>query len=446
MTCIARSAHLSLLSIKLRPIVQFRFGCTVRHPVPFSLCLLVLLLSSAMPSIAQQNPIDPNLVQQPRMPDLPPLSNQLQLPEKLQFRVGQSAEHDSNVFRLPDSAIRQSDSYGVTNLGMTVDKRYGLQRIELDVNAQDYRYKNNAGLDFTAINYAAAWRWSLTPKLIGNVTADRREYLDNTSLVQSTGVVNRRTEEVRRLDGGYEIGGAWRLLAGVFNRSVNNSAAASAIADSTVSGGEAGASYLFLTGNSVAYRYRKGNGEYSGLADTKAPSRNFSDLEHELSFELMPTGSTTVQGRVTHLERKRDDSAASEFSGLVGRVNANWIVTGKTRLDLGVIRELSSYQPNTTIPSYFEGERFYISPVLKPTEKTAVRLRFDQGVRGYKGTLDPGNDGRRDTLRQGGMSFEWEPLRSTKLVASVASDKRSSNIPNLDYNAIILGLSALVKF
>ncbi len=416
--------------------------------MPFPLSIGGLLLSVVLPSLslAQQSPLDPNWVQQPRLPDIPQMRNQPELPDTLEFRVGQSVEHDSNVFRLPSSATRQSDTYGVTTLGLKIDKRYGLQRFELDMSAQDYRYQHNTVLDFTAFNYAAAWRWSLTPRFVGNVTADRSEFIDNSTLVQSTGVVNHRTEEAKRVDGEYEVGSAVRLLGGVFDRSVNNSAAGSAVADSTVTGGEAGAKYVFLTGNAVAYRYRKGNGEYTGLPASTLPSRNFSDVEHEFSLELTPSASTRVQARVSHLERTRDDAAVHEFSGVVGRINANWVITGKTRLDVGVVREMSSYQPNAVIPSYYEGDRFYISPVWKPTEKTAVRLRLDQGVRHYKGTLEPGYDGRRDSLSQSGVSFEWEPRRSIKLVATMAYDKRSSNIQNLDYKANLLGLSALVKF
>jgi exopolysaccharide biosynthesis operon protein EpsL len=415
---------------------------------PCVLSLLSCLLAIAMPSLAlaQQSPIDPNWVQQPRLPDLPPLSTQLQLPDTLQFRVGQSIEHDSNIFRLPASSSRQADTYGVTTLGMKFDKRYGLQRIELELNAQDYRYKNYSVLDFTAINYAAAWRWSLTPRFTGNVTADRSEYIDNTSLVQSSGVVNHRTEEVRRLDGEYELGSAVRLLGGVFERNINNSTAASAVVNTSVTGADVGARYVFLTGNSVAYRYRKGNGEYTGLPSTTLPSRHFSDVEHELSFEATPTGRTTLQGRLAHLERKRDDSAGREFSGLVGRVNMVWAVTGKTRVEAGVIREISSYQPNAIIPSYYTSGRVYVSPVWNLTEKTAIRLRFDQGLRYYKGSLEPGYAGRRDSLSQEGVSLEWEPRRNLKLMASLALDKRSSNIQNLDYKANVLGLSALLKF
>jgi len=428
------------------PILLTRRSNLVQLRIPFSLSLLAVLLSAAMPALAQQSPIDPNWVQQPRLPELPPMSNQPLLPDTLQFRLGQTLEHDSNVFRLPGSLPRQSDTYGVTTLGLKFDKRYGLQRIELDVSAQDYRYQHNTALDFTAVNYVAAWRWGLTPRFTGNVTANRSEYIDNTSLVQSTGVVNHRTEAAKAIDGEYDLGSAVRLLAGVFDRSVNNSVTAVSIANTSVTGGDVGVKYVFNTGNTLAYRYLKGNGEYNGLPTSTLPSRHFSDVEHEFSFEMRPTGSTNLQGRVSHLERKRDDSAGSEFSGVVGRVNANWVITGKSSLDVGVIREISSYQPNALIPSYFVSGRVYISPVWKPTEKTAVRLRFDEGVRDYKGSLEPGYAGRRDNLNQSGVSFEWEPRRNVKLAASLAYDKRSSNIQNLDYKANVLGLSALVKF
>lgn len=424
----------------LASLVTFKAFQTQLHPFPLTLLAMVLCLAGN--SFAQQSPIDPYWVQQPRLPDLPPLRYQSELPDVMQFRVGQSLEHDSNVFRVPETDSRKSDFYGVTTLGMKFDKRYNLQRIELDVNAQDYRYKRNSALDFTALNYAAAWRWSLTPRFTGNVTADRREYLDNTTLVQSTGSVNRRTDEANRVDAEYEVGAAWRLLGGLFDRTIKNSAALIQEADTQVSGAEAGAKYVFRSGDFVAYRYRHGNGEYSGLPASTWPSRNFTDKEHELSFEWLPARSTSVQGRVARLERQRDAAASSEFSGVVGRLNLNWMITGKTRMDAGVIRELASYQPGTS--SYYDGERLYISPVWKPTEKTAIRLRLDQGIRHYKGVV--GYEGRRDELGQAGVSVEWEPRRFVKLIASLSHDKRTSNFVGLDYKASVIGGTALFTF
>jgi len=103
-----------------------------------------------------------------------------------------------------------------------------------------------------------------------------------------------------------------------------------------------------------------------------------------------------LQARLAHLKRSHDGFEMRDFSGFRGQLSGSWPLTGKTRLDAGVVRELGSYQ--TTTASYYEGERLYISPVWKPTEKTAVRLRLDQGVRRYKGELagvTPIN--RRDT-------------------------------------------------
>jgi exopolysaccharide biosynthesis operon protein EpsL len=420
--------------------IAFKSNLVERHP--FQLSILAMLLCFSGASFAQQSPIDPYWVQQPRLPDLPPLSQQSQLPDVVQFRIGQSVEHDSNIFRLPASNSRQSDTYGVTTLGLKFDKRYSLQRIELDLNAQDFRYQHSTALDFTALNYAAAWRWNLTPRLTGNVTADRREYLDSTTLVQTTGSVNRRTDEANLIDAEYEVGAAWRLLGGVFDRTIKNSAALIQEADTQVSGGEAGAKFVFRSGDFVAYRYRQGNGEYSGLPGSAVPSRNFTDKEHELSFEWLPASGTSLQGRVSHLNRKRDDATSSELSGLVGRLNLNWVITGKTRMDVGLIRELVSYQPSTL--SYYDGDRFYISPVWKPTEKTAIRLRLDQGIRHYNGVL--GYEGRRDVVGQAGVSVEWDPLRFVKLIASLAHDKRTSNFAGLDYKANVLGVTALFSF
>jgi hypothetical protein len=108
------------------------------------------------------------------------------------------------------------------------------------------------------------------------------------------------------------------------------------------------------------------------------------------------------------------------------------------------VRELGSYQ--TTTASYYEGERLYISPVWKPTEKTAVRLRLDQGVRRYKGELAGfAPISRRDTSTLTSLSLEWEVLRPLRLAVTVQQDKRTSNA-GFDYKANVLGVSAVFSF
>lgn len=418
---------------KNRPAQLSRKDKQARHAFTAPGLVLALVMAPALPVQAQGN-------------SEPPFSVPSDLPPPLQFRVGQSLVRDSNVFRSPD-ATRRSDTYGVTTLGVKLDKRYSLQRIELDVYAQDYRYQDFSQLDFTAVNYDAAWRWSVTPKLRGNLTADRREFVDNSAdvLVGAGGssAVNRRTESAVGLDAEYDLGAAWRLVGGVFQRELNNTLT-TAEANSTVNGAEVGARYVFRTGNSLAYRFKNGDGKYSGQADATLP-RDFSDVEHEFRFEWTPTGRSTVQGRLGNLDRQHKNSPDRDFSGWTGRVNANWVLTGKTQLDAGFIRELSSYQ--TTNTNFYEGERLYISPVWKPTEKTALRLRLEQGTRNYKGApvgqvaLD-----RRDKTALASLSAEWEVLRSLTVAVTAQRDRRTSNVAGADYKANSVGVSALFRF
>jgi len=414
----------------LRLIKTLPSPADVHAAWPVSLGGMALACLAAWPAAAQQ-------------PDAEPLA------ETLQVRIGQSLAHDSNVFRLSDAVAAsvlgsssQSDTYGVTTLGAKLDKRYGLQRIEFDVNAQNYRFSRYDYLDFTALNYAAAWHWAVTPRFQGKLLTDRVEYLDNSVDGINQGEANRRIERSNVLDAEYQLGAAWRLLAGVYERSLKNTLSQTDEADSSQIGTEAGVRYVFATGNSVAYRYRRSDGDYSERSSASTEPSEFSDWEHELSFEWGPTAGTTVRGQMAYQDRRHTGFSDRDFSGVRGQVLANWAVTGKTRIEAGYVRELGTYQ--TLDSSYYQGDRLFVSPVWKPSEKTAVRLRLEQGERQYKGGATP--SGRRDTLTQAGLSFEWDAMRALKLIGSVKQDKRNSNLDDYDYKANIVAVSALLSF
>ncbi|MDB5744867.1 MAG: epsL [Polaromonas sp.] len=373
--------------------------------------------------------------------------------DTLQFRASENVQYDSNVFRLSDSVNAQaligtptrSDTTAVTSVGVKLNKPYGLQRFELDVSATDHRYKRFSGLNFTAFDYAAAWRWSLTPAFHGNFTSDRREYVDTTADVQSVGALNRRTERSTLLDAEYELGAAWRLLGGVSERNSTSSLPFTFEGNSKVRSAEAGVGYVFASGTSLAYRLKNGNGEYSNLPTAIPFSSDFSQREHEFRFELPSTGRTTVRGRMSHLSRDHDVLAARDFSGFTGQLDATYAITGKTSLIGGVARDLGSYQ--TTTSSYYESMRLFVGPTWKATEKIALRLRYDRDARKYKGPL-PGfvDSGRRDTADLVTLAVDWEPIRAVKVTASAQRDQRRSNLSGFDYKSNVFGLAAQVNF
>lgn len=374
--------------------------------------------------------------------------------DTLQFRVGQSFQHDNNVFRLSDLANTQavlgrgdrSDTIGVTTLGVKLDKPYGLQRVELDVSAERNNYRNFSNLSYTAFNYAGAFRWSLTPRFHGNVTSNQREYTDNTADVQNIGALNHRTDRNSLADAEYELGSAWRLVGGVFERSTKNSQPSTFESDFKTQGGEVGARYVFASGTSFAYRYRDGKGNYPGRTLSTFFASDFQDREHEFRLDWNAADrKTQIQARVSHFQRQHDGLSARDFSGMTGQLDLTVNLTGKTSLLGGYARELENYQ--TDDASYYTGDRLFAGVTYKPTVKTAVRLRYDQGWRDFRGPL-PGvvATNRQDKLHLLTLAADWEPIRALKLTAFITRDTRSSSATGFDYKSNLMGVSALASF
>ena len=377
------------------------------------------------------------------------MSDELDL---LQFNAGLAWQHDSNVFRLSDQATTpgavgtsgRSDNILTTTVGLKLRKPYGLQRFEADIGLENTNYKRFSSLDFTAVNYAAAWRWSLTPAFHGNLTTDRREYVDNSADVQSAGQLNRKTDRSTRLDGEYEVDGVWRLLGGAFQRTNSNSQSATFEGDSKVIGAEAGVRYQFPYGTSLAYRFRNGKGEYTNQALAASVSSDFTDREHEVQGEWVG-GRAKLGGRISRFERNYDSIPARDFSGFLSQIDLTYALTGKTSVFAGVVRELGSYQTNNI--SYYQGTRVFVAPTWKATENIALRARYDYGVRDFKGPL-PGfvSSNRTDKTSLASLSVEWQPVRLLTLMAWLQRDQRKSNEFGSDYKSNSVGVSAKATF
>lgn len=128
--------------------------------------------------------------------------------DSIQLSASLNTSYDTNIFRLPRSANAEAtigrDSTAETIRAATgsisFSKDYGLQHVDLNVNAVRYDYQNFSYLGFTALNYSGGVRWSMTPRIRGNLIATRRESLINFGDFQNIGVQSKRTEVNTRAD------------------------------------------------------------------------------------------------------------------------------------------------------------------------------------------------------------------------------------------------------
>ncbi|HEX6733203.1 MAG TPA: XrtB/PEP-CTERM-associated polysaccharide biosynthesis outer membrane protein EpsL [Azonexus sp.] len=367
--------------------------------------------------------------------------------------AGTSITYDDNLFRLSsNSAVpvagksSRSDYLYTAFAGVRFDKTYSLQRFQVDLTTTRYEYQEYDFLSFTAVDYRAAWLWSLTPRLTGIVYADRVELPTNFSDFTGRSRRNIQTTEVRRAMADWAAGGAWHLIGGVIQTRLDNSGGFTEVGNYVQDSVEAGVRYVTAADNSLALVQRESRGDYSGrtLGDGSLLDTGYDQSETELRGHWKITGHSSFDARIGYLDRQHEHYGQRDFSGTVGRLAYLWEPTGKLQFTLATGRDLYSYQNDAS--SYYVYDYVSFVPAWLISSKTTLRLKLDYGKRDFRGPVQPTVEQREDTVRAAQLNLLWQPQPSIDVSAHVTREERDSNIDNLSFHGNIAGLSLTLRF
>jgi exopolysaccharide biosynthesis operon protein EpsL len=363
-------------------------------------------------------------------------------PDLVQFRVGAGVEHNTNVLRAP--AGEQSDDIGVLSVGAKIDRTYSLQRVRADVEASAYRYRNLSHLNYSTLNYLAAWDWKFTPALHGVLSAERRQFRDISDTATGIQEIGRRTERTELFEGIYDIDGVWRALAGASRTSSSTTVPLSWDASPTVRSARVGGGYEFASGSSIFARVRRGDGEYKQPSTPGAPA-DFRENEADVLLKWILTGKTSLDARLGHLKRTHDGAPQRDFSGPVGSATVTWAATGKTSVVAGAQHYLST--SGLDIGGHVESDRFFIGPVWRATAHTSVNARYDRIAREWR-DITPGATqfGRRDVIQILSVGADWEPRRVVTVSGSVRGERVRSNLTGGSYRNTAVAVGVKLNF
>ena len=372
--------------------------------------------------------------------------------QDLQLRASMGLAHDSNLFRLPDSANAQAligrdsaaETVRITTLGLNYNKAYSLQRVELDVSLVKYSYQNFSYLDFSALNYRGAWRWSYTPHLRGSLSTARDQTLNSFIDFQGFNVRNERVNTNTRFDGTYELDANWRLIGGLTQAALKNSLQITSEADYRQTTLDGGVRYVLASGSSAGYTLRSSDGTYT--TNRPIPSAGFFDdrftqTDNELLATWAISRDTTADFKAGYRSRTYPNYPQRNFAGMTGAATVNWSYSPKAGVVAGWTHDINAFE--TTNTNFSQTDRFSIGPVWQISPKAVMRVQLAHSVRDFGGSptaLAPLQ--RRDVTRDATVSVEWQPYTFMSLSASLQNARRSSSLAGFDYSSNLFNISA----
>lgn len=367
--------------------------------------------------------------------------------------------YDSNLFRLPDGVQpygnqRRSATIRTTGVGLQVDKTYGLQRFDVSATVTHDHYSPYESLDATGRAYNAAWGWTFTPSITGNLSMSRSESLnnfaDNLLPGQAQGQIqtqpNRRRTEERRFDVNWRPGAALHPRVSLLQNEDKSDQTTIDRQNSKTTSLESALVYEFRSGNTAELYFRRGRGNYLDInADpTFEADSQFNENETGLSAHYRSTGASSFDGRIGYLDRRHRTFSSRNFSGPVGYLYYTYTATGKTQIQLSASRSLASTQ--SFITSYSRDETLAITPSYSATGKITIRPSFSFTRRNFFGSLVPVADELRMTMRDATFQVDYAALRALNLSFAVTKSNRTSNDGTFQFSNRSASVQASLRF
>jgi exopolysaccharide biosynthesis operon protein EpsL len=364
--------------------------------------------------------------------------------------AGINWQHDDNLFRAPSGSnlapAHRSDQVESGFVGVRIDKLYALQHFRVNFTHSAYRYQNNSSLKFDTNEYNAAWLWSLTPALTGNLSTERSEGRDTSQDLNGRKTFNVTTTENYRFDADWSPHDNWHMLAGVANYRLKNSQVLNEQSGYTQNSINGGVKYVFGSGSTISLigYGRSANYDQRQLVVNSILDTGFGEREVDSTVHWVLTGKSTINLMAGYLHRNYDHFTQRNFSQPVARAEYIWTPTGRIQISAIMARDVSGYESTTS--SYTVRDMISITPSWAITDKISLQGNVNIADRKFKGNGIGGTFARDDTEKSASIGINWLPWRYLTIGANLQHSSRSSNQPGIDFTDNIAGVSAQLIF
>ncbi len=374
--------------------------------------------------------------------------------DRVEVFAGENVTYDSNLFRLsPDADARantgsdnRSDTISTTSVGASLDVPWSLQRFQASYTWFASRYQRFTGLDFNGHTARAAWLWSVTPHLTGDLG-----YTDTATLANFANILGLRNRDVLRTKQGFADAvwfpvASWRLHAGAAAVEQTHGDPGQRFNDIESATGVAGVSYVTAANDrlGVEGRVERGRSPHEdfrqGPLDVGYRQRSLGVVGHWIA-----TGHSTLDGRVDWVRREYEQRASRDFSGPTARVAYTWTPTGKLTILSTAYRDVGPITDVQTA-SFVLVKGVAVKPSWAITDKITLAGDAEYNVWDYRGEINPFGGDFTHRVRTFGASLSYRPTARILIQGGYTHEMRTSTIPLGDYKDDFANVFARIGF
>jgi len=352
-------------------------------------------------------------------------------------------EHDSNVFRAPNSEAnivafgdpKLDDTDLKSVIGMDAKYLWSEQKLTATVEGRRFIYDHYSNLDHNEYLADVALNWQLTSLLDGLLEARQEQTMAQFSLNNSTQLtidVDRKINLTANLN----FNPDWRLETGVYDRNLKSPL--QFYPDLIEK--DVGTHLGLLNRSQSNLTYGIIADHISGSYENAPTVGSFNQTSAQLTLRYTASGLSTFNGAVGYTKRDQD-VAGGNISAVTGLIGYTRQLTPKTNVTVNVSRNINSYLAAG-------GSEIDLSSSVAVTWQATYRIGVTATV-GYlhstfEGQVIPGSNaaGRVDKLPTESLKVIYQPLRRLQLQAYLNNSSRSSNVAEDNFSDSIVGIEA----
>jgi exopolysaccharide biosynthesis operon protein EpsL len=363
--------------------------------------------------------------------------------DRWSFFVGGGLTYDDNLLRLPNGVQPVEVGVGNRPLGtwiangfarVLLDVPVSRQRFRLDLTANTYGFDAYSYLNWSGWNGRADWLWEAGNRWKGTASVARVQTLTSFADFRNFRTGNILTVDSVLVDADYWIHPNWRIVGAANYLRGRNNQAVLAFNDIDQYWVEAGVRYVSTAQNWLRPSVRYTHGEYPERPLlTLVSDSSFDQYDIGLDFLWRLSGASELTGRIAYTDRRYPNVAIRNFSGPTGRVNYSWLATGKTGVNLLLLREIGAVDDITA--TYIVTSSVAVTPYWLVTPKLRLEASYQWTNRDYAGQpVVLGIPQRDDVYNFARLGATWTPTRNWSVSLAYQFSDRTSNFPGQQFN------------